>query len=178
MKTWSQDNYIRAWNYASKAHQGQLVPGGDVPYINHIGLVAMEVMAAISRDDSVEKPDLAVLCALLHDTIEDTSSNYDDIKNEFGMAVANGVAALTKNTQLPSKEHQILDSLSRIKAQPKTVWIVKLADRITNLQPPPKHWDREKIKKYRIEALLILEHLAEANKYLADRLQQKIDNYP
>ena len=55
--------------------------------------------------------------------------------------------------------------------------MVKLSDRITNLQPPPKYWDKEKIKKYRNESFLILEKLGEANQYLAERLQIKIAEY-
>lgn len=55
--------------------------------------------------------------------------------------------------------------------------MVKLADRITNLQPPPHYWSREKIQNYKKEAELILEHLGTSNKYLADRLKEKIDGY-
>jgi (p)ppGpp synthase/HD superfamily hydrolase len=55
--------------------------------------------------------------------------------------------------------------------------MVKMADRITNLQPPPKHWDQEKILQYKQEARLIHDYLKDANKYLADRLKQKIGSY-
>jgi len=48
---WSQDNYIKAWNYASNAHNGQFVPGGNLPYINHVGLVAMETMTAVAYNN-------------------------------------------------------------------------------------------------------------------------------
>ena len=177
MGIWSQDKYIKAWNYASSVHNGQLVPGTDVPYINHIGLVAMEAMAAIAHSNKLETPDLLVLCAVLHDTIEDTNSTYDEIHKEFGIKVANGVSALSKNTKLTSKEEQMKDSIKRIRRQPKEVWMVKLSDRITNLQPPPKHWDKEKINKYRSEASIILDELGEANNYLAERLRAKIEEY-
>ncbi len=80
MNIWKQDNYIKAWNYASVAHNGQFLPASDIPYINHIGLVAMEAMAAILNSNSINSPDLLVLSALLHDTIEDTNSTYDEIK--------------------------------------------------------------------------------------------------
>ena len=69
------------------------------------------------------------------------------------------------------------DSIVRIRKQPKEVWMVKLADRITNLQPPPKHWNKAKVKKYRNGAILILEKLGEANPYLAQRLNKKIAEY-
>jgi len=176
MNLWNQDLYIKAWNYASKIHNEQLLPCSDIPYINHIGLVAMEAMAAIANGN-IENPDLLVQCALLHDTIEDTSSSYDDIKSEFGIEVADGVLALTKDKSLSSKREQMLDSIQRIRLQPKEVWMVKLCDRITNLQPPPNKWDKTKIMNYRDEAILIHTKLGSANSFLSDRLNEKITDY-
>ncbi len=178
MSIWNQENYIEAWNYACSAHNGQFVLGRDIPYINHIGLVAMEAMAAITHSSTINAPDLLVVCALLHDTIEDTTCTYDEITKEFGADVANGVLALSKNKNLPSKDEQMRDSIDRIKKQPQEIWIVKLADRITNLQPPPEHWSTVKISNYRSEAMTILKELGGANSYLAKRLKAKIDNYP
>jgi (p)ppGpp synthase/HD superfamily hydrolase len=170
---WDQDQYIKGWNFATVAHHQQLLPGSDNPYINHIGLVAMEVMATCSQH-SVEQPTLAVLCALLHDTIEDTDVTYDDLVGQFGVDVAQGVMALTKDKTLPTKKHQMLDSLQRIKQQPQEVWMVKLADRITNLQPPPRHWNKQKINNYSTEAQLIVAELGSASEFLAARLNSKI----
>ncbi len=178
MQTWNPDNYLKAWNFASKAHNGQRLTGSDVPYITHIGLVTMEVLTAIHHSNHVASPDLAVQCALLHDTIEDTGCSYEDIYSTFGLAVAEGVAALSKNKQLRTKPEQMRDSLQRIKRQPHEVWMVKLADRITNLQPPPAHWDQEKIITYREEAEIILAELGTADPFLAKRLQNKITSYP
>jgi len=177
MTIWDQDKFIKAWNFASHVHNGQLVPGTDIPYINHVGIVAMEVMAVIVRNKNIENPDLLVQCALLHDVIEDTSNSYEIIKDKFGVEVADGVLALSKDKIFPSKVEQMKDSIERIRKQPKEVWMVKLSDRITNLQSPPKHWDKEKIKNYRNEAILILEKLGEANLYLAERLKKKITKY-
>lgn len=178
MSIWNQENYIKAWNYACSAHNGQFVPSTDIPYINHIGLVAMEAMAAITCSSTINAPDLLVLCALLHDTLEDAICTYDEIHKRFGPEVANGVLALSKNKKLTSKVRQMRDSINRIKKEPQEVWMVKLADRITNLQPPPEHWDAEKITNYRSEAVIILEELGCANSYLAERLKVKINNYP
>ena len=71
----------------------------------------------------------------------------------------------------------MLDSLVRIQKQPLEISMVKMADRITNLQPPPAHWTKDKIRNYRDEAQLILETLGTKNEYLAQRLKEKIDNY-
>ena len=188
-KMWDQEQYIKAWGIASSAHNTQFmqgsVAGSKIPYINHISLVTMEVMSAIAQSQTekeslyqpITDPDLAVVCALLHDTIEDTEVTFDDIIESFDETIAQGVLALTKNTNLPTKREQMLDSLARIKAQPLEISMVKLADRITNLQPPPHYWSKEKINNYREEATLILEELGNANEYLAHRLANKIEAY-
>ena len=175
-KSWNQDEYLKAWNFASAIHNNQKLPGSDIPYINHLGLVVMESTAAITNE-SIKDPNLLVLCALLHDSIEDTSTTYEEINELFGINIADGVLALTKNTDLPSKPEQMKDSISRIQKQPKEVWMVKLCDRITNLQPPPKHWNKEKITNYQNEARLILEKLGEASQFLSARLKIKIIAY-
>jgi len=54
----------------------------------------MEVMAV---QDSIENAELAIVCAILHDTIEDTVVTYSELEKEFGEAVANGVMALSKD---------------------------------------------------------------------------------
>jgi len=177
MNIWNQEKFIKAWYFASHVHNGQLVPGTDIPYISHIGIVAMEVMAMLVQNKDIENPDLLVQCALLHDVIEDTQISYEIIKKKFGVEVADGVLALSKDRNFPSKVEQMNDSIERIMKQPKEVWMVKLSDRITNLQSPPKHWDNEKIKKYKNEAVLILEKLGEAHQYLAERLKKKIAAY-
>lgn len=177
MSIWNQDKYLDAWNFASNIHKKQTLPGSDIAYINHLGLVTMEAAAAIASDQDIQAPNLFIQCALLHDSIEDTSTTYADIESAFGLEVASGVMALTKNTALPTKMEQMQDSIERIKVQPMEVWMVKLCDRITNLQPPPKHWDKEKMARYKDEAQYILEQLGEANTLLAQRLKMKIDGY-
>lgn len=176
---WDQDIYIKTWNFASDAHKHQFMPGSDIPYINHIGLVTMEAMTAIALSNStaIQHPDLVVKCALLHDAIEDTTVTFNEISKTFGEQTAQGVWALTKNETLPTKREQMLDSLTRIKQQPLEIGMVKLADRITNLQTPPSHWTKEKINYYRDEAILILNELGNCNEYLANRLAEKIENY-
>lgn len=176
---WDQDSVARAWQLAATAHNGQCLPGTDWPYLVHVGNVAMEAMAALTAHP-VGTPingTLVAVCALLHDTIEDTELKYERIAVEFGDETAQGVLALSKNPALGDKQSQMQDSLDRIKAQPREVWMVKLADRIVNLQPPPAYWTREKCAAYRAEAALILEALGGASPSLARRLAMKIEGY-
>ena len=172
-----QENYIKTLEFAALAHKDQKTPKG-LPYLAHITCVAMEVINACEKSKlDEEKANLAISCALLHDVIEDTDFTYDDIFVNFGLEVAEGVEALTKNKELDSKQEQMRDSIERLLAQPYEVQMVKLADRITNLSVPPKHWDNEKIKAYQKEASFILSCLKNSNIYLAKRLEEKIESY-
>jgi len=174
----SPDRYLAAWRYAAQMHAGQMVPGTELPYVVHVGGVALELLTALAQGSPVDDPGLAVQCALLHDVLEDTPATYGDVAERFGRAVADGVLALTKDATLPSKAAQMADSLARIRQQPREVWLVKLADRIVNLQPPPHHWNQAKIAVYRAEAKTILDALGQADGWLAARLQRKIEEYP
>jgi (p)ppGpp synthase/HD superfamily hydrolase len=172
---WSQELYITAYRFAARAHQGQIYPGTELPYIMHLSFVSMEILGGLSVE-SGRDGDLAVQCALLHDTIEDTATTYADLAAKFGENVADGVLALSKDPTL-EKSQQLTDSLQRIRSQPPEIWMVKLADRISNLQPPPSHWTSEKILRYRDEAMEIHTSLQAASPFLGMRLLEKIEHY-
>jgi (p)ppGpp synthase/HD superfamily hydrolase len=173
---WSQDGYVRAHGFAARAHQGQTLPGSDLPYVLHVQLVSMEVMAALTAEPGL-RGDLAVQCALLHDVVEDTPVTVEQVEEAFGADVAAGVLALSKDPALP-KGARMEDSLRRIRRQPHEIWVVKLADRITNMQPPPVNWTSAKAAEYRDEARRILDALGDASPMLAARLRHKIETYP
>jgi (p)ppGpp synthase/HD superfamily hydrolase len=167
------ERYVAALRFAAERHHAQRVPDSELPYIVHVVSVAAETIAALGAGVDA---DLAVCCALLHDTIEDTATTYDEIAARFGAAVADGVSALSKNPQLPKAE-QMADSLRRIQAQPGAVWMVKLADRITNLAPPPSRWTADKRRRYRDEAIAIADALGSASAALDARIRARITAY-
>ncbi|MBK7212182.1 MAG: bifunctional (p)ppGpp synthetase/guanosine-3',5'-bis(diphosphate) 3'-pyrophosphohydrolase [Bacteroidales bacterium] len=172
-----QDIYQKAIAFAAEKHQteNQLIPGTQLPYVVHLSNVAMEILCASFHSPEFNLS-LAVSAALLHDILEDTKTNRSELENKFGYSVADAVEALTKNTALPKSE-KMIDCLTRIKKQPREVWAIKMADRITNLQKPPVTWDLEKKSEYCAEAKLILDQLGEGNEFLAQRLSEKIDEY-
>jgi (p)ppGpp synthase/HD superfamily hydrolase len=172
---WDQDLYLRTYKFAAQAHRWQKVPGTRLPYIAHLTWVSMELMAAIAAGE-VEERDLALQCALLHDTLEDTFTKYEKLVEEFGKEVAQGVLALTVNKKLP-KQERMPDSLKRIREQQREIWMVKLADRITNLQRPPRHWSKGRIREYLGESRLIQHELHAASPFLSERLRVKIGEY-
>lgn len=129
----------RAASFAARVHAHQRRKDGVTPYVAHPFRVAMTVRDAFGCDD----PE-ALAIALLHDTIEDTTTDFDDIAGEFGTSVAVGVAALTKNKFL-REDIREAEYDARIAAADWRVRLVKLADTFDNLsdrdQGPPG--DRE-----------------------------------
>ncbi len=169
------DLFHKVSRYAALCHGEQKYPGLALPYFLHLSQVFSEVTAAYSASPDFDLK-LAGTCALLHDTIEDTSAEYEDLLQSFGQDVADGVLALTKDEELP-KEQQMEDSLERILKQPKEIALVKMADRCTNLQSPPNYWSAEKRESYQAEAEIILKKIGSANAYLAERLEKRIKDY-
>jgi (p)ppGpp synthase/HD superfamily hydrolase len=173
---WNQEKYLEAYRFAADAHRGQPIKGRpDLPYIIHPSMVSMEVIAALQAENGLDG-NLAVQCALLHDVIEDAGVSQRQIENQFGKQVALGVVALSKDPAAEESK-QMADCLRRIKEQPREIWMVKLADRVTNLQPPPGEWDTERVERYRQEAIGILDSLGTASGTLANRLRDKIETY-
>lgn len=177
---WSIDELQDIWQLASNLHDGQKYGGQEpdkkVEYINHIGSVTFEMLKAVEIDESLDA-DLSIKCAVLHDTIEDTELSIEEVEKRFGISVAKGVLALTKQEQDDSIADKMQDSLMRIKQQPKEVWAVKMADRICNLYAPPFYWSDDKKRGYQAEAIIIHSELKEGSAYLANRLWEKIEKY-
>ncbi|HNF48455.1 MAG TPA: HD domain-containing protein [Chitinophagales bacterium] len=172
-----QEIYQKTILFAGEKHSmaGQYLTGTTISYVVHLSNVAMEILIA-HQHQPIPDINLAVQVALLHDVLEDTPTDMEELKSIFGDLVANAVLSLTKNKLLPENE-QMPDSLNRIKQQGSTVASVKLADRITNLQPPPAQWNINKISAYCDEAVLILTKLVGANTYLENRLSYCIEQY-
>ena len=85
-----------AAEFASRKHHGQLRKDRVTPYFSHPCRVALTVAAVFGHDD-----DETLAAALLHDTLEDTLTDYDDLAEAFGPTVTEMVAALTDNKALP-----------------------------------------------------------------------------
>lgn len=113
--------------FAARAHRDQTRKDGRTPYVSHPFRVAMTVRHVFGCED-----ESAICAALLHDTIEDTPTDYDDLLGHFGPAIADIVAALTKNMALPEEARE-RDYDKRLGAADWRARLVKLADVYDNL---------------------------------------------
>ena len=117
----------RAFERAELAHSGQLRKSGD-PYITHPVAVA-EILADFGLDSDT------LAAALLHDTIEDTSYTLEDLRRDFGAAIANlvdGVTKLDRLTYGPTAEAETVRKMVVAMAKDIRVLVIKLADRLHN----------------------------------------------
>ena len=121
----------KAYDYAYKKHFSQKRITGD-DYITHPLNVAW-ILTDVNADGE------AIAAALLHDTIEDSDSTFEEIKSLFGEQVAKIVDGVTKinrlkftsdSEQMAANQRKILVGLS----SDVRVLIVKLADRLHNMR--------------------------------------------
>ncbi len=145
------DLMFHAVSFAACAHRHQVRKDGNTPYAAHVFRVCLVVRHVFG----VEDPKV-LTTAVLHDTIEDTTTDYDDIEGRFGTEIATWVAMLTKDMRLPDgvKEgayHQVLATA------PWQVLICKLADVFDNLSDSPNL-----TAKGREKALMRAGHVLEA----------------
>ncbi len=111
---------------AARAHHRQFRKDGRTPYIAHVYRVTMTVRDLFGCDDII-----ALAAALLHDTIEDTERDYDDIEIVCGTEVADVVAALSKDMRLPEpKREEAYDA--QLARGPWQAKLIKLADTYDN----------------------------------------------
>ena len=121
----------KAYNISTKAHEGQERVSGD-PYIVHPVEVGC-ILAELEMDDN------SIAAGILHDTIEDTTFTYEQIKKEFNAEIAELVEGVTKLTKIPYTSKQEIQAENFRKmflamAKDIRVIIIKLGDRLHNMR--------------------------------------------
>ncbi len=119
-----------AYELAVEAHSKQRRKSGE-PYIMH------PIAVAIICADEIGLGPTAIVCALLHDVVEDTDVSLEDISKQFGTRVARIVDGLTKldsayNAESPQAENfkKVLSTL----VDDVRVVLIKMADRLHNMR--------------------------------------------
>ena len=118
---------LEAVAFASRAHEGQRRKDGRTPYASHVVRVCLILRHVFGIDDPQ-----ALTAAVLHDTLEDTTTDFDDLEEKFGADVARWVAALSKDKRLPEKEREAA-YVERLAGAPWQVKVSKLADIFDNV---------------------------------------------
>lgn len=118
--------------FAVKAHAGTERRGKGFPYIVH-PMEAMEIVATMTADQEL------LAAAALHDTVEDTAVEVEDIRREFGDRVADLVAAESDSIAEGMSEEDSWKArkqlaLNRLSSTSRDVKIVALGDKLSNMR--------------------------------------------
>jgi guanosine-3',5'-bis(diphosphate) 3'-pyrophosphohydrolase len=130
----------KAYVYSAKVHQGQIRLSGE-PYLSH----PLEVAYILTK---MKMDVICIAAGLLHDTLEDTEAELDEIQHLFGEETANIVEGVTKisRMQFTSRQQRQAENVRKMilaMSSDIRVILVKLADRLHNMrtlgfQPPEK----------------------------------------
>lgn len=138
---------LAALHFAAEKHRDQRRKGqGASPYINHPIEVA-ELLVRVGRVSEVA----LIQAAVLHDTVEDTETTFQELEERFGAAVRRLVEEVTDDKTLPKEERKRLqiEHAPRLSAGARQI---KLADKICNVRDlvtkPPLDWPLERRLAY------------------------------
>ncbi len=140
-------SFVQALNFAAQKHRDQRRKGSDqTPYINHpIAVAHILLIEAGVTDEAV------LTAALLHDTVEDTDTTFEEIEQHFGQRVREIVAEVTDDKSLPKavRKQQQIDHAPHLSDRAR---LIKLADKTANLRDivdaPPDDWSINRIDDY------------------------------
>ncbi len=126
-----KDLLRRSFEAAERAHEGQTRRSGE-EFIHH-PLGVAHICADLRLDEQT------IAAALLHDVVEDTGSDVEEIRSEFGPEIAQLVEGVTKLTRISFQSREQAEAENYRKmivamAQDVRVILIKLADRLHNMR--------------------------------------------
>ncbi|MGH6940618.1 RelA/SpoT family protein [Hypericibacter sp.] len=166
-----EETLNRAYVFSMKAHGSQSRASGD-PYFSH-PLGVAEILTRMKLDGA------SIATALLHDTVEDTEATLEQIEQLFGKEIARLVDGVTKLSRLElqsdsTKHAENFRKLVLAMSDDIRVLLVKLADRLHNMQTLHFIKDPDKRKRIALETLDIYAPLAE--RIGMQRMKDELEN--
>ena len=138
-------NVAEARKFAKKKHAGQLRKNGKTTTFSHLKDVVKNLKKMKIKNEDI-------ICAgWLHDTIEDTDTDFDSIKKRFGINVTKIVVSVTKDNRLPKKQREIKYAKD-LKSSSAKAKLVKIADILANVNDAPNagrntRWEKQQFVK-------------------------------
>jgi guanosine-3',5'-bis(diphosphate) 3'-pyrophosphohydrolase len=161
---------MQALDFAARRHASQRRKGDQAePYLNHL----VEVACLLAEATDGLDPAL-ISAGILHDTVEDTPTEFSELEERFGAEVATLVRELTDDKRLP----KVLRKQKQVRSAPHTsprARMIKIADKISNirsvLDSPPAGWNHRRRRDYIEWASRVVEGCRGVNQ----RLEQSFD---
>lgn len=141
---------LKATQFAIEKHHGQVRRGDGRPYVTH-PLAVSYIVATYKRSKHLDE---ILAASLLHDTLEDTDTNFVELATEFTPLVASLVHELTSDETLIQKMGKLEYMKTKMSGISSYALVIKLADRLHNISDSPT-------KKMVKDTREILKHLEE-----------------
>lgn len=148
--------------FAADKHRNQRRKDAEAsPYINH----PLQLARVLAVEAGVEDTE-TLIAAVLHDTIEDTQTTYEELRARFGETVASVVVEVTDDKTLSKQERKDrqIELAQHLSDRAK---LVKLADKICNLRDiancPPADWSVQRRHEYFDWAKRVVDRLRPAD---------------
>jgi guanosine-3',5'-bis(diphosphate) 3'-pyrophosphohydrolase len=166
-----EDLLNRAYVFSMKAHGSQARASGD-PYFSH-PLGVAEILTRLKLDSA------SIATGLLHDTVEDTEATLEQVQSMFGKEVAQLVDGVTKLSRLElqsdhTKHAENFRKLVLAMSNDIRVLLVKLADRLHNMQT--LHFIKNADKRRRIAAETMEIYAPLAERMGMHQLKDELEN--
>jgi guanosine-3',5'-bis(diphosphate) 3'-pyrophosphohydrolase len=164
-------HFFKAIKFASAKHQFQSRKGkSKPPYINHL----IDVSYILHNVGSI-KDEEVLAASILHDTIEDTDTSYNELKINFNERIANMVLDLTDDKTLSAIERKRQQVITAPKIH-KLSKLIKLADKISNIKDitldPPATWTNERMLNYLNWAKDVVDQIRGNNKAMEEMFDE------
>lgn len=163
--------FLEALKFAAERHRNQRRKDSlKSPYINHpIDVTDLVYRVGGARDLNI------LLAAMLHDTIEDTATRPEEIRELFGEEVLALVLELTDDKSLPKEERKRLQVINAPHKSP-AARLIKLADKASNIRDitrtPPANWSLQRKREYLDWSEEVVDGIRGTNAALEDHYDQ------
>ena len=116
----------KAIHFATIAHSGQRRRNENVDAIFHPYTVGM-ILLKLGCSEEI------VCSGILHDIIEDTNYDYEDLKNNFGIKIANNVKKVSEDSNIDNWRTRKESFINQIKDEEKDIITLEIVDKLHNL---------------------------------------------
>lgn len=156
---------IKAIQYATTKHEGQVRKVSKEPYITHP--IAASYLLAFYKSKSTRFPEL-LAAMILHDVLEDTDTTFEDLVVEFGPFIATLVYELTNDEEKMKELGKLEYQKKKMHGMTSYGLTLKLIDRLANIQDNPT-------ESYRQCTLELLSYVKEVRKLSSTQLRIMTD---
>lgn len=164
---------LQAIEFSAYKHRSQRRKDKNTPYINH----PISVARMIWEIGKIRDVDI-IIAAILHDTVEDTDTTFEELRETFGERVEKLVREVSDDKSLPKETRKRLqvEHAERISDAAK---IIKIADKISNMRDlyknPPKGWPLQRKRDYLLWARDVVDKMRGVNPALEKEFDRVLE---